>query len=314
MVNPLSGKILLVTGGTGFIGRILVSRLQEIPGATVVVLSRTGRPNSCEGLVWVTAALDQLTRQTWLDYGIEKIDFVFHLGAYTPKKQGEANEIDEIYKGNLLGTRALLESLPSVPSKFLFSSTLDVYSRLHQDQTLTEDSRLEPASLYGASKMFCEKLVRLHADKYGYGCAILRFGHIYGPGEDAYSKLIPQTIRAMLKGEHPIIFGDGSIRRDFMFVGDAVEATIRAARSPDHEVGPINIVSGKSQSVREVVDIIFSVSGSVAAPKYREAAAGGTSLEFSADRMFDVLGTWSLCTLESGLRQELDYFRGISND
>ncbi len=309
----LAGKTVLVTGATGFIGRHLVDRLRMIPGISLILLSRSGESGSPSGTAWVTSTLGQLTRNTWLDHGIDRIDVIFHFGAYTPKKSSEGNEIDEIYHDNLIGTRTLLESLPCTPEKFVFSSTLDVYSTSEPSQVLTEESRLGPASLYGASKVFCEHLVRVYAEKSGCAYAILRFGHIYGPGEGAYVKLIPQVIRAMLKHESPVIYGDGSAQRDFMFVGDAVEAAMRAATAISRQVGPLNIVSGQSRSIREFVDVLSSVSGFSGEIEYQAEKPNGVSLMLSAKKMFDVLGQWELCALEDGLHQEVNYFRS-SND
>src|SRR3546814_5345856 len=96
----------------------------------------------------------------------------------------------------------LLESLPSRPATFVIFSTIDVYAPVDSG-CLTEASPVDPPSLYGASKFFCEKLVAAYAMDHGYDHAILRIGHTYGPGEDAYEKLIPQAIRALLEGKAP---------------------------------------------------------------------------------------------------------------
>nr|WP_172624089.1 NAD(P)-dependent oxidoreductase [Rhodanobacter glycinis] len=308
-MNSLAGKIVLVTGATGFIGRHLVDRLRMIPGISLILLSRSSKSDFAPEAAWVTSALDRLTRNTWLDHGIDRIDVIFHFGAYTPKKSSEGNEVDEVYHDNLIGTRALLESLPCTPERFVFSSTLDVYSTSEASQILTEESRLSPASLYGASKVFCEHLVRVYAEKLGYAYAILRFGHIYGPGEGAYVKLIPQVIRSMLKHESPVIYGDGSAQRDFMFVDDAVEAAMRAATAISRQVGPLNVVSGQSRSIREFVEVLSRVSGFSGKIEYQAEKPNGVSLMLSAKKMFDVLGQWELCALEDGLRQEVNYFR-----
>lgn len=253
--------------------------------------------------------MDQLTSRFWQDNGIEHIDMVFHLGAFIPKNAGSGDSVAEIFRDNLQGTHALLESLPNAPEKVVFSSTIDVYGLEEDGGVLTEQSRLDPPTLYGASKLFCEHLIKAYSRKCGCGHALLRFGHIYGPGEGAYAKLIPQVIRALLRNESPVLHGDGQVLRDFMFVGDAIEATIRAATSREATIDPVNIASGTSRPIREYVEIITTLVGFSGGATFLPGKPGGRSLQFSNDRMFDALGHWELHPLEDGLRQEIDYFR-----
>jgi nucleoside-diphosphate-sugar epimerase len=310
-VNSLTGKAVLLTGATGFIGSHLANRLKQIPEVKVILLTRKAVPESEGNLIWVTSAQDQLTRQTWSDHGIEAIDAVFHLGAFIPRNSNEVDAVDKVYRDNLLGTRALLDSLPNTPEKIVFSSTVDVYASSQEDCVLTEKSPLEPPSLYGASKLFCEHLIKAYARKHACGYAILRYGHIYGPGEGAYAKFIPQVIKTLLCNESPVVYGDGSVLRDFMFVGDAVEATIRAAISSREKIEPVNIVSGESKPIREFVEILSGIAGFPGGIKYLLDKPGGRSLQFSNARMLEVLGEWDLFPLEEGLRQEVNYFKDL---
>ncbi|OQY44490.1 MAG: hypothetical protein B6247_30170 [Candidatus Parabeggiatoa sp. nov. 2] len=127
-MNKLSGKTILVTGVTGFIGQHLVRRLLEIPNIRLLVVSRKPNAQISGKILWITSPLEQLTSAIWQANGIDKIDLVFHLGAFTPKKADDTNQITEIYRDNLLGTRVLLESFPSPLERIIFSSTLDVYA------------------------------------------------------------------------------------------------------------------------------------------------------------------------------------------
>lgn len=304
----LTGKTILLTGATGFIGSHLANRLRQIHGVKLILLSRKAAPESDSNLICVTSALNQLTRQAWLNHDVEKIDVVFHLGAFIPKNPSEVDAVDEIYCDNLLGTRVLLSSLPSIPERIVFSSTVDVYAPPKAGCILTEDSPLDPLSLYGASKLFCEHLIKAYSREHNCGYAILRYGHIYGPGEGAYAKLIPQVIKTLLNNGSPVLYGDGSVQRDFMFVGDAVEATIRAATSAHQKIEPINVVSGQSKPIREFVEKLSEIVGFPGEITYLLDKQGGRSLKFSNDRMLDILGCWDLLPLEEGLRQEINYF------
>ena len=275
------------------------------------MLSRNPPSDSRDGETWVTVALDRLTPKTWQDEGVEEIDVVFHLGAFIPKTSSSGDMVDHIYQSNLLGTRALLESLRDIPKKIIFASTVDVYAQPPDGHVLTEGSPLSPPTLYGASKLFCEHLVQAFARQHGCGYAILRYGHIYGPGEEAYSKLIPVAIQALLRNESPIVYGDGSVQRDLLFVEDAVEATLRAAAAEIEKIDPVNIVSGKSRRVRQIVEILTTLCQHTQQTTYLLDKPAGRSLKFSCDRMTELFGSWDMIPLQEGLRQEVAYFRGL---
>jgi nucleoside-diphosphate-sugar epimerase len=252
-----------------------------------------------------------LTQNTWQDEGVDEIDVVFHLGAFIPKHSGAGNMVDEIFRSNLLGTRALLESLPSVPKKIVFASTVDVYAQPKDGHFLTESSPLSPPTLYGASKLFCEHLVQTFARQHGCGYAILRYGHIYGPGEEAYFKLIPVVIQALLQKKSPIVYGDGSVQRDLLYVEDAVEAALRAAVAEIEKIDPVNVVSGKSISIRQIVEILTALCDHTQQTTYLLDRPAGRSLKFSSDRMTELFGSWNMVPLQDGLRQEVTYFQNL---
>ncbi|MFZ2633415.1 MAG: NAD(P)-dependent oxidoreductase [Desulfosalsimonadaceae bacterium] len=309
-MRSLDSKTVLVTGATGFIGRHLVNRLRQIENIRLVLLSRKTciTPNPYE--IWVCSSLNQLTPKIWQDNGIDQIDVVFHLGAFTPKSASEANEEEPIFRDNIYGTRTLLSSFPSFPERFIFASTLDVYST-QLGKAINENDRVYPAGLYGASKLFCEQLVRIHAGKHGFDSAILRYGHIFGPGEEAYEKLIPLLIHRLLKGEPPVLYGDGSALRDFLYVEDAVEATLRAAFSEKKNIGPVNIVRGQSVSVRDIAEELIKLIGFTGEIQYLRDRPVGDSLRFDNRRMKELLGEWKIISLAEGLQYEVDSFRRL---
>lgn len=309
-MKPLDGQTVLVTGATGFIGRHLVNRLRQIQNIRLVLLSRKAciAPNPYE--IWVRSSLAQLTPKIWQDNGINQFDVVFHLGAFTPKSASEANQEDPIFQDNIYGTRALLNSFPALPKRFLFASTLDVYSP-QAGKAIDEDDRVDPAGLYGASKLFCEKLIKIHAETRGFDSAILRYGHIFGPGEEAYGKLIPLMIRRLLKGLAPALYGDGSALRDFLYVEDAVEATLRAAFSDKMNIGPVNIVRGQSITIRAVAEKLITLTGFKGEIHYHADRPAGDSLRFDNRRMKEILGEWEFMSIGEGLRHEVDAFRRL---
>ena len=118
------GKCVAVTGASGFIGSAVVERLGRESGARVIRLARSlERTSDC-----LPIALESLDANVWLHAGIDRIDVLLHLGGFIPKSSADTPAIEANFESNLLGTRRLLESLPSVPSKIVFASTVDVYA------------------------------------------------------------------------------------------------------------------------------------------------------------------------------------------
>ncbi|MEI6292025.1 MAG: NAD-dependent epimerase/dehydratase family protein [Chloroflexota bacterium] len=308
-MKKLEQKVILVTGAAGFIGSHLVTRLSKIPGVKLLLFSRQARPFAHQNSLWLNGELGQLTPEYWHSHGISQIDNVFHFGGFTPKSELEANLINNTIKDNILGTSKLLLSFPGKIEKLVFSSTLDVYSRPENGVVLTEDSAIKPASLYGLSKLFCEQMVSVWAKEKGCDCSILRFGHIYGPGEEKYLKLIPIVIRALLENQSPVIFGDGSALRDYLYVADAVEATVRACLL-EKDSGILNIVSGTSVTLKEIVELIIELAGKKIEIRYKKEKPNGTSFRFDNHMMTSFLGNWPLIGLKDGLAAEIATFSG----
>jgi UDP-glucose 4-epimerase len=303
-------RTLLVTGATGFLGTHLVRRLCRERSLQVVALGRGGAPDA-PGTSFVRCALEDLEPATWREAGVGPFDVVFHLAAFTPKHAGE-NQLEEVHRSNLRGTSALLGSLARAPRRVVFASTLDVYALAGPDGVLDEGSPTRPADLYGASKLFGEQLVREYAAAEGCEHAILRYGHLFGPGEERYRKLIPTVIRGLLREEAPTLVGDGTALRDLLYVEDAVEATVRASSADTGLLDPLNVVRGESVSVEHVVKLLASLTGFAGEPKRLPGNAPIHSFRFDASRMRAALGTWEMVSLEEGLRREVAHFRRLA--
>jgi UDP-glucose 4-epimerase len=117
----------------------------------------------------------------------------------------------------------------------------------------------------------------MYAHNHGCHYAILRYGHIFGPGEEAYEKLIPRTIRQLMQGEPPVLYGDGSAERDFLYMDDAVEATLQAAIFNVRELDPVNIVRGESSPVFKIVEMLTAITKFQGNIRYMTDKLGGTS-------------------------------------
>ncbi len=306
-MDALSGRTVLVTGANGFIGRHLTARLARA-GARVYALVRRPETALPEGVTPIVADLATIRPGVWAAQGLAHCDTVFHLAAFTPKNAGEAAHRAANLTANISGTHNLLESLPPV-QRFIFASTLDVYAPLADGEILDEAAPVRPATLYGSAKLYAEDLVRSWAQETGVGWAILRYGHIFGPGEEAYRKLIPQTILRLQRGESPVIYGDKNALRDFLDVRDAVEATLRAAHSTLPQLGPVNIVRGESVTIEAVVRLLARLAGFVGPLEYLPSGTPSRSFRFDNSLMNKLLGGWEKIPLAAGLEWESEYMR-----
>lgn len=308
-MDDLRGQTVLVTGANGFIGRHLVERLVGEGVQVWTVVRQAREMGAARKVRQVVCPLERLGPDVWRQEGAPRFDVVFHLGGYTPKTGATANDLDRAFGDNIAGTRQLLASLTDTPRRVVFAGTLDVYAPCHDDNVISESSPLAPVSLYSSSKLFCEAYVSQWAVQAGSAAVVLRYGHIYGPGEEAYRKLIPETIRRLLEGISPVIYGTGNPTRDLLYVGDAVEATVRAVYSPVEHSGPINVVRGESATIRQITEMLVEISGFAGKIEYRTEMPDGRYFRFDNSKMVHELGSWPFVPLNTGLRIEFDSMR-----
>ncbi len=284
-----------------------------MPETRVVALARS-RPDGPgdHNVHWIESRLEDLQPSRRQSVGSTTFDAVIHLAAFTPKSAATRDRAPEIIAANITGLQTLLTSFLQPPHRFVFCSTLDVYSRSAFNHVVDERSPVGPAGLYGLSKLFGEGLVDAYSRSAGTECVTLRLGHIFGPGEERYAKLVPETIRRVLANQPPRIAGDGGEQRDLLYVDDAVEALVRASTAPLNGVRIINIARGASHSIQEVVDTIAALGGYSGAPERLPRPGDAYSTLFDTSLMKGVLGEWELVSLAEGLRREISQFSGVS--
>jgi UDP-glucose 4-epimerase len=294
--------MILITGVSGFIGKPLLTALVSYFGKKKIVALTSSPIEECDFLLHDNYTF---SADYFIDSGFDAIDTIIHLGAYTPKNSSEANHIVHC-NSNILNTAKLLSAKFPALKRILYISTLDVYG---DAQIITEDTVLEPSTLYGASKLYCEKMVTTWAkenDKIGQ---VLRVGHVYGPGEESYQKVIPNTIKNLIKKNPLIVWGSGSEIRSFIFIDDIVKAILNALKLKDN-VGPINLVSDQQISIIELVQKLVEISGEKAQINYVNPDFKSKDFIFNASKMKKFLLSDEI-SLENGLFKEWTYMKGL---
>jgi CDP-glucose 4,6-dehydratase len=329
--DPLSrweGVPVLVTGAQGFLGSWLAERLLD-DGAKVVTLLRDVEPDArfhTEGIAdrCVQVRAD-LTDYDTLVRGLNEhgVRAVFHLAAQTIV--GTANRSPlSTFETNIRGTYTLLEACRNIGvvsdpiERIVVASSDKAYGR-HEELPYREDFALQPLYPYDVSKAATDMLGRSYAATYGMPVAVTRLANLYGGGDQNASRIVPDTIRALLAGKRPVIRSDGSPERDYLYVEDAVGAYLAIAESlddPEHHGRAWNAGTGEPVSVREVVTRLISVSGADAEPDVQ----GEGTPHGEIDRQFldssairSELGWQPKWSLDDGLAATWEWYRAAES-
>lgn len=244
--------MILLTGASGFIGSHLLDSLIEIYGSNNIIALTSKPITKCRFLIHNNYTFK---KQYFTEAGYENIDTIIHAGAFIPKIAGESNNIEKC-TSNIHSTFSLLSSEFPQLKKFIFLSTTDVYGN---SPLITEESTTNNISLYGSSKLYCEKLISAWATERKITHQILRVGHVYGPGEEYFQKIIPVTMQRILKGEPVQIFDEGKSIRSFIFISDVIESIINSIHLTSY-AGEINIAGDEQITIKDLIKKIISIS------------------------------------------------------
>ena len=250
----------LVTGGAGFIGSNLVDYLIE-HGNEVVIVDNMSANN--EKFYWnemATAKVVDITDYEMMRPLFDGVDYVFHLAAESRLQSAIENPIEAVTK-NCVGTTVVLQCAREAGvERVIYSTTSSGYGNNPYPNVETQpDDCLNP---YSASKVAGEKFCKMYTDLYGLETVCLRYFNVFGersPTRGQYAPVISIFERQKESGEPLTIVGDGSQRRDFVYVGDVVRANYLAATTPleDYYGEVFNVGSGKNYSVQEIANLIY---------------------------------------------------------
>lgn len=311
----------LVTGATGLVGSWLVRRLVEAD-TDVVCLVRDWIPqselNSSGMLDKVKVVRGDVRDQALLErtLGEHEIDTVIHLAAQTIVPIANRNPVSTL-ETNIAGTWALLEAARRSPAvkQIVLASSDKAYGEqpnLPYDETMP----LQGRHPYDVSKSAADLIAQAYAATYQLPVAITRCGNFYGGGDLNWSRIVPGTIRSVLRGQRPVIRSDGQYVRDYFYVEDGAAAYMflaeRLAANRDLRGEAFNFSNDQPITVLDLTRTILRLMGSHLEPEIRNAAANEIQCQYlSSGKARSQLGWAPLFQLEDGLRLTIDWYRKL---
>ena len=318
----LSNKSVLVTGGAGFIGSHLVDRLTNKKPANLVVADNfyLGKESNL-GEAKLRYPQLKICRQDASDYGAmgslikqEGIQVVFNL-AVIPLPASIENP-RWVYEHNNDITLCFCElARERYFDTLIHCSSSEAYGTC-QYSPMDESHPLVPTTPYGASKAACDLLVLSYIKTFNIDASIIRPFNNYGPrqNEGNYAGVIPLTIKRILSGEQPVIYGNGEQTRDYIYVTDTAEAAVQIYNHESTRGRVINIGSGSEITVNKLARLVAKHMGYDKTIRHEEERPGDIRrLIASTDLARDLLGFEPKTSFNDGLKLTIDSYRNSMN-
>jgi UDP-glucose 4-epimerase len=309
-------KTVLVTGGAGFVGSHLADKLAS-ENSKVYVLDNlsTGRADNISSKT-VEFVHGDIRNSELVDDLVKKSDIIFHLAEFIPETRnyGPGHVIKYSVENPLLdfdvscnGSLVVLDKCRKYEKQIVFTSSAAVYGDAFSG-SVNEDSPTLPSSPYGASKLCAETYMVLYSKLYKLPVTVLRFCNLYGPRQRKY--LVYDILLKMMKDQKKLqILGTGLEERDFIYVDDAVNAMLLAAKNPKSDGVIFNVGTGVSTSTKRIVELILKIQGTQPELLFTQASWKGDIRKIGANiDKIRRLGFSPKFSLEDGLRATIDWF------
>jgi nucleoside-diphosphate-sugar epimerase len=304
----------LITGGAGFIGSNLARKLLSM-GEEVVVLDdlSTGKKANLEGIKdRVRLVVGDICDLDVVREAMEGIDYVFHHAAVVsvPRSVDDPMRTNQV---NVDGTLNCLLAARDVEAKrFVFAASSSAYGD-SKELPKHEDMKPHPLSPYGVSKLVGEMYCRVFHEVYGLPTVSLRYFNIFGPYQDPHSQyaaVVPIFITRLLKGESPVIYGDGEQSRDFTYIDNAVQANLLAVHSSGADGKTINVACGARYTLNDLVGHLKKLTGSDIDPTHENPRPGDIKHSMGdISTAAGLLGYAPDVSFEEGLKRTVAWFK-----
>jgi UDP-glucose 4-epimerase len=314
---PVAMATHLVTGGAGFIGSHLVEALVQ-RGDRVRVLDNlsTGHAHNLAHLAGRVELIEgDLCDAAAVARAAAGVECIFHQAALASVPRSVEAPLDT-NAACVTGTVTLLDQARRAGvRRVVYAGSSSAYG----DQPYVAKRECDPPSPlspYAAAKLAAEHYCHAFYRTYGLQTVCLRYFNVYGPRQDPgspYSAVIPLFIVALLQGRRPVIYGDGQQTRDFTYVGDVVQGNLLAATSQTAVGRTMNVASGRSLSLLELLAALNRLLGASVQPVHQPPRAGDVR-----DSLADItlarqyLGYEARIGFEEGLRRSIDYYRSLA--
>ncbi len=320
MNNFWEDKNVFVTGGTGFLGSHLVRRLLESNAHRIVVLVRDYVSDS---LFFSEKLSDKVTivdgkvedfhniERTLNEYDI---DTVFHLAAQPIVTVANKSPL-MTFETNIKGTWNVLEACRLYKDKIkriIIASSDKAYGS-QNELPYKETAPLKGEHPYDVSKSCADLIAQSYYKTYGLPVAITRAGNFYGPGDLNFNRIVPETIKNILKNKGPVIRSDGSYIRDYIFVEDAVDGYLTIAENLDKEDikgEAFNLSTSNKMTVLNIVELILKTMSSYLEPEIVNEAKGEIKHQYLDGEKAKRLLNWQPShAIEEGLKKTIQWYK-----
>ncbi|CAB49227.1 SDR family oxidoreductase [Pyrococcus abyssi] len=302
----MRNKLIVVTGGAGFIGSHIAEALKEENDVVVIDNLYSGKPeNVPEGVKFIEADVRDYESIAEI---VSSADYVFHEAAQISVEESVKDPVftEEV---NVIGTINILRALSEGNGKLIFASSAAVYGE-PTSLPIREDHPLNPISPYGVSKVSGEHYCKVFYQLYGVPTVILRYFNVYGPRQSsAYAGVISIFMERALRGEPLVIFGDGKQSRDFVYVKDVVEANILVAEKRRAEGETFNVGTGRETTIIELAMKIIELSSTSSQILFSKPRPGDIRRSVADIEKIKKLGFKPRYSLEEGLLETWKWFK-----
>lgn len=303
----------LVTGGAGFIGSNIVEELVR-RGQDVAVLDdlSSGKEENLTAIRGKIALhIGTIADLAVVQSACSGIDYVIHLAARTSVPRSVANPL-ETNRVNIDGTlNVLVAARDAKVRRLVFAASSSAYGET-AELPKTESMPASPISPYGVTKLAGELYAQVFGRAYGLENLSLRYFNVFGPRQDPssqYSGVLSRFMLAVIRGESPVIFGDGEQSRDFTYIANVVDVTLRACETPGASGIVMNGGTGARITLNQVIRLLEKITGKKITAKYDPPRIGDikdSQADISLARK--VLGYQPSVNFEEGLKLTWDWY------